>query len=213
MLRKLRPRSAYDVMAAIAFFIAVAGGSAYAATTIGASNIKNDAVRSRHIKDGAVKSPDLAANSVGTGKVTDGSLLAQDFNAGDLPKGHDGAPGTARAYAVTDGRTCPVGHFCPLLKTKDVAYVFQIGQGHYCVGVNGISADAADSVAVVTAVYPGSLTTAWIRHPNSGCVDREFEVYTELSDHVEVRNATDDGKVAAQGPPYLNSLEFTIAIL
>jgi hypothetical protein len=87
MLRKLRPRSVYDVMAAIAFFIAVAGGSAYAAATIGASNIKNDAVRSRHIKDGEVKNPDLAANSVGTGKVIDGSLLAQDFKAGQLPKG------------------------------------------------------------------------------------------------------------------------------
>ena len=55
MLRKLRPRSAYDVMAAIAFFIAIAGGSAYAAATIGSSDIKNDAVRSNHIKNGQVK--------------------------------------------------------------------------------------------------------------------------------------------------------------
>jgi hypothetical protein len=62
MLRKLRPHSVYDVMAAIAFFIAVAGGSAYAAATIGASDIKNDAVLSRHIKDGEVKSSDLDPN-------------------------------------------------------------------------------------------------------------------------------------------------------
>jgi hypothetical protein len=87
MVHKLRPRSVYDVMAAIAFFIAVAGGSAYAAATIGSGDIKNDAVRSRHIKNGEVKNPDLGANSVGTGKVIDGSLLKQDFKAAQLPLG------------------------------------------------------------------------------------------------------------------------------
>src|SRR5947207_9544770 len=38
MLRTLRPRSVYDILAAIAFFIAVAGGSAYAAATIGSGD-------------------------------------------------------------------------------------------------------------------------------------------------------------------------------
>ena len=84
MLRQLRPRSAYDVMAAVAFFIAVAGGSAYAAATIGSGDIKSNAVLSRHIKDGAFKTPDLAGNSVGTGKVIDGSLLGRDFRPGQL---------------------------------------------------------------------------------------------------------------------------------
>jgi hypothetical protein len=79
MLHKLRPRSVYDVMAAIAFLIAVAGGSAYAAATIGSGNIKNDAVRSRHLKDGAVKLQDLAANSVGSEKVIDGSIGGRDI--------------------------------------------------------------------------------------------------------------------------------------
>jgi hypothetical protein len=74
-------------MAAIAFFVVVAGGSAYAAATIGSSDIKNNAVLSRHIKDGAVKNADLGASSVGTGKVIDGSLLAQDLKPGQLPQG------------------------------------------------------------------------------------------------------------------------------
>jgi hypothetical protein len=77
---RLRPRSVFDVMAGIAFFIAIAGGGAYAAGTIGASDIKTDAVRSRHIKDGAVQNADLAARSVGTGKVINGSLLARDLS-------------------------------------------------------------------------------------------------------------------------------------
>lgn len=83
MLRKLRPRSAYDVIALLGLFVAL-GGTTYAAATIGSSNIKNNAVLSRHIKDGQVTNPDLSANSVGTGKVIDGSLLASDFRPGQL---------------------------------------------------------------------------------------------------------------------------------
>jgi hypothetical protein len=93
MLHKLRPRSAYDVMAAIAFFIAVAGGSAYAAATVRSGNIKTNAILSRHIKNGEVKHQDLGANSVGTGNVIDGSLLKQDFKAGQLPQGAKGDQG------------------------------------------------------------------------------------------------------------------------
>lgn len=110
MFSKLRPRSVYDVLAALAFFAVVAGGSAYAAATIGSSQIKNNAILSRHIKNGQVKASDLAANSVGGGKiidgsvsnadlapnsvgttnVIDGSLLARDFKAGELPSWQPG---------------------------------------------------------------------------------------------------------------------------
>jgi hypothetical protein len=93
MFRKMQPRSVYDVMAMIACFIAVAGGTAYAAATIGAGNIKNAAVRSRHIENGAVKNVDLAANSVGSSNVSDGSLLAQDFKPGQLSQGPKGEKG------------------------------------------------------------------------------------------------------------------------
>jgi hypothetical protein len=72
-------------MAVITFLIVAAGGSAYAAATIGSGNIKNNAVLSRHVKDREIKSPDLGANSVSTGKVTDGSLLKRDFKLGQLP--------------------------------------------------------------------------------------------------------------------------------
>jgi hypothetical protein len=98
-------------MAAIAFFVVVAGGSAYAAATIGAGDIKNDAVRSRHIKNGEVKNPDLGANSVGSAKVIDGSLLKRDFKAGQLPKGDTGATGpsfgeTVDSFPLATVTTC-----------------------------------------------------------------------------------------------------------
>jgi len=50
MLTKLRPQSAYDVMAALALFLVVAGGTAYAANTVFSSDIV----------DGEVRNPDLA---------------------------------------------------------------------------------------------------------------------------------------------------------
>jgi hypothetical protein len=72
-------------MAAVAFFVAIAGGGAYAAAQIGAADIKNDAVRSNHIRDGEVTSADLAPNAVGTRNVIDGSLFRGAFQGGVLP--------------------------------------------------------------------------------------------------------------------------------
>jgi hypothetical protein len=71
----------------VAFFLAVTGAGAYAAATIGAADIKTDAVRTRHLKNGAVRNRDLAASSVGTAKVIDGSLQARDFKPGALGSG------------------------------------------------------------------------------------------------------------------------------
>lgn len=98
MIRRLRPRSAYDVVGLLALFVAL-GGTAYAAATIGSSDIKKNAVLSKHIKDGQVKKADLGANSVGSPKVIDGSLLRQDFKAGQLaPSGPGEAWHELHAY-------------------------------------------------------------------------------------------------------------------
>ena len=83
MLRKLRAHFRQQFVGYLALFVAL-GGSAYAAATIGPSNIQNDAVRSRHIKNGEVKNPDLAANSVGSGKVIDNSLTGADIKESTL---------------------------------------------------------------------------------------------------------------------------------
>ena len=51
MLRKLRPRSVYDVMAAIACFGVLAGGTAYAANTIRSSDIVDNEVITTDVRD------------------------------------------------------------------------------------------------------------------------------------------------------------------
>lgn len=88
MLAELRQRLTFaNAVSLIALFVAL-GGSSYAAVTL-----KKNSVKSSHLKNGQVKNPDLGANAVTTSKVKNGSLLAQDFATGQLPKGETGDPG------------------------------------------------------------------------------------------------------------------------
>jgi hypothetical protein len=70
MLAKLRPRSAYDVMAALALFVAISTGGAYAANT----------VFSEDIVDGEVKTPDLGSGAVTRTKIGNGEVIRDKIN-------------------------------------------------------------------------------------------------------------------------------------
>jgi hypothetical protein len=89
MFRRVRTHFRQQFVGYLALFVAL-GGTTYAAATIGPNNIKNDAVLSRHIKDGQVTNADLGANSVGPGKVVDGSLTGADVKPNS---GVDRCPG------------------------------------------------------------------------------------------------------------------------
>jgi hypothetical protein len=59
MIERIKPKLTYaNVMVTLLAFV-VLGGGAYAAAKIGAGDIKKDAVRSKHIKNGEVRSGDL----------------------------------------------------------------------------------------------------------------------------------------------------------
>ena len=88
-MEKLRRHLRNNVVGYLALFVALSG-TAYAAVELG----KND-VRSRHIKNGQVKIKDLAADAVTSPKVADGSLLGEDFAAGQLPQFNGAAAGGA----------------------------------------------------------------------------------------------------------------------
>ena len=77
MLKKVRPRSAYDVIALLALFIAVGGGTAFAV-------VAANQVNSASIVDGEVKNPDLGNDSVGPAKVKNDSLGGSDVNESTL---------------------------------------------------------------------------------------------------------------------------------
>jgi hypothetical protein len=80
MSDRLRRHLTYaNVMATAAVFLAL-GGVSYAAVAIPKNSVGN---------------PQLRANAVTTGKIKNGTLLAADFEPGELPRGATGAPGTA----------------------------------------------------------------------------------------------------------------------
>jgi hypothetical protein len=74
----LRPRLTYaNVAATIALFLAIGGGTVYAAFGLG----KND-VHSKNIAPKAVKTSDLAKDAVTSPKIKDGAVQAADIAAG-----------------------------------------------------------------------------------------------------------------------------------
>jgi hypothetical protein len=79
MLQKLRPRSVYDVMAAIAMFAALGTGSAYAVNEWNGSNIQDGTLTGADVQDLSIGLPDLGANSVSTGKIKDQDVRTPDL--------------------------------------------------------------------------------------------------------------------------------------
>jgi hypothetical protein len=104
MLRKLRSRMTYaNVMSTIALGLAIGGGTAYAATKIGTSNIRyhavtgskvaTNAVTASKVKNSALSGSDLRNNSVTSDDIRNGTLQAADFAPNQLPKGDKGDKG------------------------------------------------------------------------------------------------------------------------
>jgi hypothetical protein len=89
MAGKYRERLTFsNVVSVISLLFALGLGTAWAATELE----KND-VKSKHIKNSGVKGKDLADNAVTSPKVANGSLLGEDFAAGQLPQGERGPEG------------------------------------------------------------------------------------------------------------------------
>jgi hypothetical protein len=84
MLAKLRPRSAYDVMAALSLFLVIAGGTAYAANTVFSSDIVDGEVKVADIGTGAVSTPKLKAGAVTTDKLAGGAVTTDKVRDNSL---------------------------------------------------------------------------------------------------------------------------------
>ena len=86
-----RRPSAPMIVAGLALLFAL-GGTGYAAGVVGI---------------GSVGTPQLKADAVISSKVKDGSLLARDFKAGQLPRGAQGAPGPAGSTGTQGSQGAP----------------------------------------------------------------------------------------------------------
>jgi hypothetical protein len=138
----LRPRLTYaNVAATVALFLAVGGGTVYAAFQLG----KND-VHSKNIAPKAVKASDLAKNAVTGPKIRDGSVQAADLAAGviagDIADVTGSATGGPRG-SVNTATTSPL----PLSGTT--TFTPQAGQ------VSAIAAQAQFTVASTNGMSCG----------------------------------------------------------
>jgi len=68
-----------NVVAYLALFIALGGTSAYAANTIGSSDIIDESIQSVDLKNGQVKAADIASNQITTAKIYPGSVTNSDI--------------------------------------------------------------------------------------------------------------------------------------
>jgi hypothetical protein len=93
-MSKLRPRLTYaNVVSTICLFIVLGGSAFAAATVITGKNVENGSLTGKDVKNSSLTGPDVKNNSltgadvknIKSGDVSDGSLLARDFKAGQLP--------------------------------------------------------------------------------------------------------------------------------
>jgi hypothetical protein len=89
--RKIRRPSAAMVVACLALLVALGGTSVAAVAQL----VPRNSVGTPQLKRNAVTAPKIAPNAVRTGHVLNGSLLAEDFKAGQIPQGPQGPPGPA----------------------------------------------------------------------------------------------------------------------
>jgi hypothetical protein len=152
MLSKLRPRPTYANVASTLALMLALGGGAYAATSL-----PKKSVGTKQLKKNAVISP----------KVKNGSLLARDFKAGQLPrgpkgnKGSRGAPGPGIRWALVRGSDGSV-----LLQSSGITAVRQ-SKGIYYVdfgspvtghAISALIHSAPSNVATITGAIPCSGT-------------------------------------------------------
>jgi hypothetical protein len=80
VLARFRPRATYaNVISTIAIVLAVGTGGAYAADTIGSSDVIDESLLSQDIKNGQVTAVDMKTSAVVSRTVLDGSLTGRDI--------------------------------------------------------------------------------------------------------------------------------------
>jgi hypothetical protein len=71
-------------MGALSLFLVIAGGTAYAANTIGSSDIINESILSRDIKNNEVATLDVENNQIRTGDIRDDTLAGGGLTGTDI---------------------------------------------------------------------------------------------------------------------------------
>lgn len=131
----LRSRLTYaNVVATLALFLAIGGGTVYAAL-----QLSKNSVKSKNIAKGAVKKSDLGKDAVTSPKVKDGAITAGDLAAGVLAADVTGSATAGPKGGVNTDTTSPL----PLSGTT--SFTPQAGE------VAAIAAEGRFTIALATA--------------------------------------------------------------
>lgn len=102
MFRRARGRLTYaNVASTLALLFALGTGGAYAANTIGSSDIIDESIQSVDLKNGQVKGADIASNSITSNRIYPGSVTNTDIGAGAV----DGAKVLDNSLGTNDVAT------------------------------------------------------------------------------------------------------------
>jgi hypothetical protein len=91
-----------NVVASLALFIAIGTGGAYAANTIGSSDVIDESLLSQDIKNGEVKATEIGLNQVVGSRIADGTIKTDDIATGGVTS-TDIATGSITAAAIGTG--------------------------------------------------------------------------------------------------------------
>jgi hypothetical protein len=84
-MQGLRSHLTYaNVMSTLAALFALSGGVAYAANTIASSDVIDESLQSRDIKNGEVKIADIGQGAVATDELANGQVKAADIGDGEV---------------------------------------------------------------------------------------------------------------------------------
>lgn len=188
----LRLPSPATALAALALLVA-GTGTGYAAATIGTAQLKNNAVTSPKIKNGQVKSKDLAANSVTSKKVKNGSLQAADFAAGQL---------TSARYAILGSIQSPAGD--SFFTVRSIA---NLAQGSWIVSADFsvVNSDpATQNVDCYLSIGP-RIDGAFLTIPSLGRAAASLTVATTTLDSITDAVLSCNNPGAGQGDTVVSS--------
>ncbi len=223
MLRRLRPRSIYDVCAALALFIAL-GGTAYAVNTIGSDDVIDDSLLSQDIRNQTVGTADLALGSVWGSRIRDDGITSSHVINNSL-KGQDIDEQTftaplVRAFVRVVPSTCagPIGNeSCAIERSKGVTSVRRTGTGVYCITAPALDREKvspAVSVDYLATLEPGGDASAMIHPGFGGCpTSKDFIVLTQRQPTTTVNAGGGVNNASAVGPSqFSDQVGFTLVM-
>jgi hypothetical protein len=196
------------IAAYLALFLAL-GGTSYAVVnlprnSVGAAELRPNAVRSSDVKNRSLKAIDFQRGSL----LRSPTGVAGPAGPGGPPgpAGAPGAPGTARAYARINASNCGSPGPCTLDDSKGVLAAERQTTGVYCVTTPGISSDgvtAAVTVDYTSTSGPEALGQAMLGDGAGSCPANSFRVVTKRITIVAGPSPNDT---------FANDVSFTIVI-